>query len=307
VRWLFVALDDWVDWIIYNKCISGFSKAIRLARLDKKNNTTMRQITHATLVLLCYTSFILILLRKTNVLNNVSRFWRALSTEQRLSVGFFSILSIVMLTLGVIQIRRNIIYPFTSPVEQLFAMKNLFGQTDAEKEAQAKKTDSDGDGLNDWDEEYVYLTSQFLADTDSDGIADNVEIAKHTDPQCPSGENCGYIYSPPDTSGATSFASASSSAQTYGSALPLVPNRDATSIRSYLKAQGMSDTQLSAYSDAALLDSYDRSVTDFDSSSKASDASSVSTSTSVSTADSSSALSDGEVTTEDLLNMIEGQ
>lgn len=197
--------------------------------------------------------------------NAVSRFWRSLNREQKLSVGLFSVLAFVAVTFGFMQIRRNIIYPFTTPVDQLVKIKALFGPTDAEKEAQAKNTDTDGDGLSDWDEENVYRTSKYLADTDSDGIPDNIEIAKGTDPNCPQGQNCGYIYTPVNL--ADTGGQATTSSQSYGSSLPLVPDRNPASIRSYLRTQGISEAQLAGYSDDMLLQAYDQSKQDFDSSS----------------------------------------
>jgi hypothetical protein len=50
--------------------------------------------------------------------------------------------------------------------------------------------DTDGDGLTDYDEQYIYQTSIYLADTDSDGYDDNVEIKSGNNPLCPSGRDC---------------------------------------------------------------------------------------------------------------------
>jgi hypothetical protein len=223
--------------------------------------------------------------------NAVSRFWNRLSREQKLSVGLFSVLGFVTLTLGVIQIRRNIVYPFTSSVDQLVTIKNMFGPSTAEKEAQAKKTDTDGDGLSDWDEEHVYATSLYLADTDSDGMADNVEIAKKTDPNCATGASCGYGYVPSDAGILSSTASTSS----YNNGL--VPDRNVTAIKTFLKSQGMTDDQLADYSDSALLEAYDKSVADFESSNSASSA--TSTTTFSSTSSSSGSVSGVDTTSED--------
>lgn len=194
--------------------------------------------------------------------NAVSRFWKSLNREQKLSVGLFCVCAVVAGLLGVIQLRRNIIYPFTAPVDELVKVKALFGPSDAEKEASAKKADADQDGLSDWDEENRYRTSPYLADTDSDGVNDNIEIAKGSDPNCPAGRSCGYVYTP-ETSGAKIDGSSSS---TYGSALPLMPERNVASIRSYLQAQGVPQAQLSEYSDEMLLQAYDQSVSDFNTS-----------------------------------------
>ena len=45
------------------------------------------------------------------------------------------------------------------------------------------KIDTDGDGLNDWDEISVYKTDPNLADTDGDGLSDGKEVAGGTDPR----------------------------------------------------------------------------------------------------------------------------
>jgi hypothetical protein len=53
--------------------------------------------------------------------------------------------------------------------------------------------DTDGDGLTDYDEEYVYGTSAYLADTDSDGYDDKLEIETDNDPLCPAGRDCEIV------------------------------------------------------------------------------------------------------------------
>ncbi len=46
------------------------------------------------------------------------------------------------------------------------------------------KIDTDGDGLNDWDEISVYKTDPNLADTDGDGLSDGKEVTRYgTDPR----------------------------------------------------------------------------------------------------------------------------
>ena len=50
--------------------------------------------------------------------------------------------------------------------------------------------DTDGDGLSDYEEIYIYGTSPYLADTDGDGYTDKQEIDGGFDPLCPKGQDC---------------------------------------------------------------------------------------------------------------------
>ena len=50
--------------------------------------------------------------------------------------------------------------------------------------------DTDLDGLNDYDELYIYGTSPYVADSDSDNISDKDELDSGNDPNCPKGEVC---------------------------------------------------------------------------------------------------------------------
>lgn len=49
-------------------------------------------------------------------------------------------------------------------------------------------TDTDGDGLTDYQELEIFHTSPYLWDTDSDGISDKDEIDRKQDPTCPIGD-----------------------------------------------------------------------------------------------------------------------
>jgi len=53
-----------------------------------------------------------------------------------------------------------------------------------------RELDTDGDGINDYDELYNYKTSPYIQDSDSDSIADNIEVDQGTDPNCPEGTTC---------------------------------------------------------------------------------------------------------------------
>ncbi len=184
----------------------------------------------------------------------------------------------IAMVLTVVQIRRSIIMPFTAPVERLVEIRNMLGPTDEEKEAKAKRSDADGDGLSDWDEANIYRTSSYLRDTDSDGVPDNTEIANQTDPNCPKGQVCLL----PSLSATSSSVGAGSGLMldSGSSGGTIVPDRSPASIRAFLKSQGVSDADLANYSDQALLDAYDQSQAAFSGSANAGSSNSSSTSAS---------------------------
>lgn len=66
--------------------------------------------------------------------------------------------------------------------EQLRAVAQMLAQN---------STDSDGDGLSDYDEIYLYKTSAYLKDTDGDGIDDRQELEQGNDPTCHKDKGCG--------------------------------------------------------------------------------------------------------------------
>ncbi|TAL50945.1 hypothetical protein EPN81_01375 [Patescibacteria group bacterium] len=68
-----------------------------------------------------------------------------------------------------------------------------------EREIEASKTkDTDVDGLVDYDELYVYKTSPYIADSDSDGFDDKQEVYSGNNPNCPTGKDCGLVVGSPE-------------------------------------------------------------------------------------------------------------
>jgi hypothetical protein len=197
--------------------------------------------------------------------------WRTLTREQRLSVGVLIVCGVVALTFSIVRVRSAIIRPFTTPVEELVTLRNMLGPSERELLEKQKKTDTDGDGISDYDESAVYRTSPYLRDSDSDGVTDNMEVAQGTDPNCPQGKVCASAVSgteaPTGTEPNLNFAGAGGAygdlVGTPGELPSAVPPRDPSIIRQYLKASGMSDAELRGYSDVALLEAYDQSKDEY--------------------------------------------
>lgn len=157
-------------------------------------------------------------------------------------------MGLVALVGGLLSInaRVNGIAPF------LFALDPTPGPiiTESQKRLQAlaekKLLDSDGDGINDFDEEITYGTSAFLADTDSDGSTDSTEIADHTDPNCATGKTC--FSSITSTNSSTTVAT--------NTEITNLPTDDPVVLREQLAALGVSQDVLDQVSDEDLLSVY---------------------------------------------------
>lgn len=123
--------------------------------------------------------------------------------------------------------------------------------------------DSDKDGLNDYDEQYIYGTSPYVADTDSDGISDRTELEQGTDPLCHKLQDC--------TGGSITIPATRTTALEAEVNVPVVPeaptdkpalpadvaaelnNVTPAEIRSFLKESGFPEAQLEGITDDQLM------------------------------------------------------
>lgn len=105
--------------------------------------------------------------------------------EQRAAFGLLIILGIGGFVLGLFYFKNNLY--ISSRNLQDRALKN---QKEQKTFVDLSKEDIDKDGLSDYNELYVYNTSPYLDDTDSDGLNDKEEIEKGKDPNCPEGNEC---------------------------------------------------------------------------------------------------------------------
>lgn len=171
-----------------------------------------------------------------------------LSKEQKIGVILLSIFSIFAIGLGVLQIRNTMYAPF--------ALSNKIPplvRDDINSNEALMYRDTDKDGLNDFDETYVYLTSRYLADTDSDGITDKAEVDKGSDPLCPEGQSCAA----PDVNGEAVIPNTVSVTSTLGPP-PSSENlekviSDPAQIRKMLLDSGLDKKIIDATSDADLM------------------------------------------------------
>lgn len=106
--------------------------------------------------------------------------------EQKIGVILLAAFVLLAVSLGILQMRNNLYKPFALNA----SIPPLIGQEVNTSEA-LRYRDTDFDGLSDFDELYIFSTSPYLADTDSDGIEDGEEIEKGTSPVCAEGTKCG--------------------------------------------------------------------------------------------------------------------
>lgn len=201
-----------------------------------------------------------------------------LSTEQKAASVILIFLGLGGIILGFLSFGANIRRPFE---EQLAAAPKGF-LFDSEKEAKAleasKTQDTDGDGLSDYDEIYVFKTSPYLADTDSDGIDDKTEVYAGTDPNCPKDRECGNVISSPEATGSAAQSTVAAPPVSEGaeSTFGLTPGAggfeteadvaaylkalDTNQIRTVLTQSGVTADQLEGLTDAEVKDLFIKAV-----------------------------------------------
>ncbi|MDO8584124.1 MAG: hypothetical protein Q7R83_03010 [bacterium] len=124
----------------------------------------------------------------------VREWWRSLAREQRTAALVLGTVSVVVVGLAYGYWQTKIIAPFRvskSTVVQANKIFDAIAEQSEDKIIEKEKTqDTDHDGLSDYDEQYLYQTSRYLPDTDSDGIPDMIEVVQGSNPSCPQGQSC---------------------------------------------------------------------------------------------------------------------
>jgi len=114
---------------------------------------------------------------------------QTLSKKQKLALAGLTVLAICLVVVWLLKLDSEI----RGPMKWEFSPVDSASVNTLTAEEKTKNQDTDGDSLSDWDELNIYHTSPYLADSDSDGIADGTEIKNGTDPNCPEGNNCNGV------------------------------------------------------------------------------------------------------------------
>lgn len=191
-------------------------------------------------------------------------------------VGFLFLFGIGSILFGVARLKGSILRPFqlSNIPEQTGSLLDGVDQGGVDVEG-LKAKDTDGDGLNDYQETYIVQTSPYLADTDGDGISDKEEVTRGSDPNCPEGKECfqGTVAArapldktvPAPYSGTPSPADAKNGsntdpAQAINQVLQQFQNKTPQQIRDFLKTQGMPEEQINQIPDVLLQSIYNQGI-----------------------------------------------
>lgn len=189
-----------------------------------------------------------------------------MAADNQKTIGLLALAFIGLATLffGIKTIPGRLIKPFNLLPAGSSGVK-LTGDTDAAEQARIlalKNQDTDRDSLNDYDEIAIYKTSPYIADSDSDDLSDYDEIKNGTDPNCPEGQDCRLaIGNISAADAATPTGLEQNLLGSLGAVNGAVPGLGASELnvnlspdelRSLLKENGFSETELKNIDDATL-------------------------------------------------------
>ncbi len=159
---------------------------------------------------------------------------------------FFIVFGLIALIFGGWRIVNTIRSPFVIDQNQLLAQQQVQDSVENQIKdlAALRAKDTDNDGLSDYDEIYIYGTSAYLEDTDSDGYADKLEIETGNNPTCPAGQKCLVDSAVTATSSGQSISPTNSLVDPY--------NITAAEIRQLLLASGLDQATLDEIDDNSL-------------------------------------------------------
>lgn len=177
-----------------------------------------------------------------------------LDKGQRFGVGLLLCISVLLVAVSIFQFKSNI-FSYGNRVKTDPLANLSSAERDDAEIAALKKADTDGDGLSDYDELYVYHSSPYMRDTDSDGIPDGEEVRKGTSPTCQEGKDC--LFNP---IAAAANASSTAAQAAPSTTQPVAPDQKADlstlspqELRDALIESGVPAAQLAGVSDEDLM------------------------------------------------------
>jgi hypothetical protein len=179
--------------------------------------------------------------------------------EHRVGAWLVLLVGIVGFVLGIYHLKSRIVGAFT--INTTYRTPD---QLEAERIEGLKLKDTDNDSITDFDETYVFKTSPYLEDSDSDGRSDKDELVAGDNPNCPSGKECGplgagaiAVQEPPP---ADEAAVPELGIQDEQEALDRLTNLKPEEVRQILRQSGITEEQLQKIDDATLMQLYQESL-----------------------------------------------
>ncbi len=200
-------------------------------------------------------------------MNNLNLNNNSLPQKQKIIVVVLIVFFVLVVIFWLWQVKAQINQPFIYPQQQ----KTASGVSSKPLDINTvlKNRDTDGDGLSDYDEIYVYHTSPYLEDSDSDGLSDQQEVKQGTDPNCPQGKDCqapiiqnkiATTSNKANNSKVNKDNSVNNNLDQQSLQKALSGQADASTLRKLLIANGANESDLNKISDSDLMKSYQETL-----------------------------------------------
>lgn len=193
--------------------------------------------------------------------------WMRMDSTQKVGACFFGVVAITGFVLALNTVRQSTLAPFQqNKAVTPYRTESEQVALDAQKE---RASDTDKDGLSDYDERALYRTSKYLTDSDNDGIGDGLEVQNGKNPNCPEGSDCsaqdasavgpgqgveGFAGLLPTDSAMTAEIKTPEDLEKYLNALTL------DQIRAALEQSGVAKETLAGLTDTQLRELFDRAL-----------------------------------------------